>query len=107
LTATYRRLSSSGRPMLDEVALDQGRCPRRASALAAGSPAPRALRYPAGALAWLTGLLAVSNPADMLVTHSVFSVLSANMRNRSQSDCPPEPPAAGNPFSGDRPPAAT
>jgi len=69
LTATYRRLSSSGRQMLDEVALDQGRCPRRASALAAGSPAPRALRYPAGALAWLTGLLAVSNPADMLVTH--------------------------------------
>jgi pimeloyl-ACP methyl ester carboxylesterase len=78
LAAAACRLSPSGRQLLAEVArLIKAGDPRQASAQVAGALAPRPLRYPAGALAWLAGPLAASNPADMLITNAAAVAFDA------------------------------
>ena len=72
------RLAPPGRQLLADVArLVQAGCPRRASALVAGALAPRPLGYPASALAWLAGPLAVGDPADMLITNAAAVAFDA------------------------------
>lgn len=78
LAAAACRLSPSGRQMLAEVArLVQAGDPRRASALVARALAPRPLRHPAGALAWLANPLGADNPADMLITNAAAVAFDA------------------------------
>jgi pimeloyl-ACP methyl ester carboxylesterase len=78
LAAAACRLSPSGRQMLAEVArLVTAGDPRRASALVARALAPRPLRHPAGALAWLANPLAADNPADMLITNAAAVAFDA------------------------------
>jgi pimeloyl-ACP methyl ester carboxylesterase len=78
LAAAACRLSPPGRVLLAEVArLVQVGDPRRASAQVARALAPRPLRYPAGALAWLANPLAVDDPADMLATNAAARAFDA------------------------------
>jgi pimeloyl-ACP methyl ester carboxylesterase len=78
LVAAACRLAPPGRQLLAEVArLAQTGDPRRASALVARALAPRPLRYPAAALAWLASPLAVGNPADMVGTNAAAVAFDA------------------------------
>jgi pimeloyl-ACP methyl ester carboxylesterase len=71
LAAAACRLSPAGSRLLAEVAvLVKAGDPRRASALVARALAPGPVRYPVGALAWLTNPFAADNRADMLAANA-------------------------------------
>jgi pimeloyl-ACP methyl ester carboxylesterase len=78
LAAAACRLSPSGRQLLAEVArLVQAGDSRQASALVGKALAPRLVRYPAGALAWLANPFVAGNPADMLITNAAMIAFDA------------------------------
>jgi pimeloyl-ACP methyl ester carboxylesterase len=78
LAAAACRLAPADRQMLAEVArLVREGDSRRASALVARALAPRPLRYPTAALAWLANPLAVGNPDDMLITNAAAVAFDA------------------------------
>jgi pimeloyl-ACP methyl ester carboxylesterase len=78
LAAAACRLSPSGRRLLAEVArLVQADDSRRASALVGKALAPRLVRYPVGALAWLVNPFVAGNPADMLITNAAVLAFDA------------------------------
>ena len=77
LAATACRLSPPGRQLLAEVArLVTAGDPRQASALVARALAPRPLRHPASALAWLANPWR-DDPADMLITNAAARAFNA------------------------------
>jgi pimeloyl-ACP methyl ester carboxylesterase len=78
LVAAACRLSPAGRQLLAEVAyLVKTGDSRRASALVGKALAPRFLRHPAGALAWLANPFVAGNPADMLITNAAAAAFDA------------------------------
>jgi pimeloyl-ACP methyl ester carboxylesterase len=78
LVAAACHLSPSGRQLLAEVArLVNAGHSRQASALVAEALAPRLVRYPAGALAWLANPFVAGNPADMLITSAAVVAFDA------------------------------
>lgn len=78
LVAAACRLSPTGRQLLAEIAhlVETGHS-RRASALVGKALAPRFLRLPAGALAWLANPFVAGNPADMLITNAAAAAFDA------------------------------
>ena len=78
LAAAACRLSPAGHQLLAQVArLVKAGDSRQASALVARALAPRPLRCPAAALAWLADSLAAGNPADMLITNAAAAAFDA------------------------------